>query len=263
MASNGTGVTGSSSAGDTRTPYAPRLVQWAWAAGGWAGVLYGLFLTITALRSQPGLPLTGLWAGQPVFKASMGVLLAIAAAAHPIVRERRWLMAALMFSAIGDFLLAVPWWQPSFVGGLGAFLLAHLCYLAALVPLAVPVSRRYAAVGITCVACLGLLVWFWPYLGREGLTLPVTVYIAVLGAMVCAALLAQLPTRWTAVGAVCFALSDTMIGIDLFVLRAEYLAVPIWWAYAMSQILITAGFFFGRTVGGRNYRGDSSADPSR
>jgi uncharacterized membrane protein YhhN len=70
-----------------------------------------------------------------------------------------------------------------------------------------------------------------------------------LGAMVCAALLAQLPTIWTAVGAMCFAVSDAMIGIGRFVLGNEALAVPIWWAYAAAQILITAGFFFGRVSG--------------
>jgi uncharacterized membrane protein YhhN len=97
-----------------------------------------------------------------------------------------------------------------------------------------------------CAACVGLLVWFWPQLGRDGLTIPVTVYMVVLAAMVCAALLARLPTPWTAIGAVCFAGSDAMIGIDRFVLGSEALAVPIWWAYAAAQVLITAGFFFGR-----------------
>ena len=66
----------------------------------------------------------------------MAVLLAVAALWHPIVRERRWLVAALLFSAGGDFFLAMPWWQPSFVLGLGSFLVAHLCYLGALLPLA-------------------------------------------------------------------------------------------------------------------------------
>ena len=81
---------------------------------------------------------------------------------------------------------------------------------------------------------------------EQGMVLPVTVYMAVLGAMVCAALLAALPTPWTALGAVCFAVSDSMIGISKFVLGSEALAVPIWWAYAASLFLITAGFFFGR-----------------
>jgi uncharacterized membrane protein YhhN len=158
-------------------------------------------------------------------------------------------MLALVFSAIGDALLAVPWWTPSFVFGLASFLLAHLCFLGALLPLARQSDRsrtRWIVVGLTCAACVGLLVWFWPRLGRDGLTIPVTVYMAVLAAMVCAALLARLPTLWTAVGAVCFAGSDAMIGIGRFVLGSEALAVPIWWAYAAAQVLITAGFFFGR-----------------
>lgn len=243
----------------TQTPDTPRLLAWAWVAAGWAAVAYGVFLTLTALRSAPGEPLTGLFAGQPVFKALMAVLLAIAAVAHPIVRERRWLMVALVCSAIGDFLLAMPWWEPSFVGGLAAFLVAHLCYLGALVPLAVVRPRRLGAAVVMGVLCVALLVWFWPHLGPEGLTVPVTVYIAVLCAMVCAALLARLPTPWTALGAVVFAVSDAMIGIDQFILQSDVLAVPIWWAYSMSQLLITAGFFFGRPVGGPAYRdGDAT-----
>jgi uncharacterized membrane protein YhhN len=102
------------------------------------------------------------------------------------------------------------------------------------------------AAAITLLACVALLVWFWPWLLAEGMAVPVTLYIAVLGAMVCAALLARLPTPWTALGAVCFAVSDGMIGIGKFVLGSEALAVPIWWAYATSLVLITAGLFFGR-----------------
>jgi uncharacterized membrane protein YhhN len=234
---------------DMQTPYASRMVVGAWVAAGWAGVAYGAFLTVMALRSPPGAELTGQWTAQPAFKASMALLLAFAAAAHPVVGERRWLMPALVFSAAGDALLAIPWWTASFVFGLAAFLLAHLCFLGALVPLASSSTRsrpRLIAAAAMCVACAALLVWFWPHLGRDGLTLPVTVYIVVLGAMVCAALLARLPTIWTAVGAVCFAGSDAMIGIGRFALGNEALAVPIWWTYAAAQILITAGFFFGR-----------------
>ena len=94
-------------------------------------------------------------------------------------------------------------------------------------------------------------MWFWPRLVAEGMAVPVTVYIAVLGAMVSTALMARLPTPWTALGAVCFAVSDGMIGISKFVLvstSTETLAVPIWWAYATSLLLITAGFFFGRAA---------------
>ena len=156
------------------------------------------------------------------------MLLAAAAFTHPIVRERRWLIGALVGSAAGDFLLAMPWWEPSFVLGLAAFLVAHLCFLAALLPLCVRSSHAstLAAAAVVVAACIALLVWFWPNLIAEGMAIPVVVYIAVLGAMVCAALLALLPTPWTALGAVCFAVSDAMIGINKFVLGSETLAVP-------------------------------------
>ncbi len=210
------------------------------------GAGYGAFLIVTALRLPAGAELTGQFTLQPAAKALTAVLLAVAALNHPIARERRWLIAALLFSAAGDFLLAMPWWQPSFVLGLAAFLIAHLSFLAALIPLVSRSRPRLAAAAATVLACIALLVWFWPRLLAEGMAVPVTLYIAVLGAMVCAALLARLPTPWTALGAVCFAVSDGMIGIGKFVLQSEALAVPIWWAYAASILLITAGFFFGR-----------------
>ena len=218
----------------------------AWVLAGWAGVGYGVYLTVLALRSPPGAELTGHWILQPPFKASMAVLLTVAAVAHPIVRERRWLMPALLLSAVGDWSLAIPWWTLSFVFGLSAFLLAHLCFLAALVPLARPSRVSLAVVAFVCLIFVSLLAWFWPHLAREKLTIPVTVYMLVLTAMMCAAILADLPTIWTAVGAVCFGVSDAMIAIGRFILSNESLAVPVWWLYAAAQILITAGFFFGR-----------------
>lgn len=221
-----------------------------WAAGAVVGAAYGVVLVVAAARLPAGSALTGQFPGQPAVKSVMAVLLAAAALRHPIARERRWLLGALLFSAVGDFLLAMPWWGPSFVGGLGGFLLAHLCYLAALLPLAAISPARLAAAAVVVVSCALLLVWFWPHLTEQGLALPVTVYIAVLGAMVCAALLARLPSPWTALGAVCFAVSDAMIGISEFIRHDQLLAVPIWWAYAISQVLITAGFFFGRSSGG-------------
>src|ERR1700742_3778645 len=93
----------------------PRLLAGVWVAAGWVGVGYGVFLTLVVLLSQPGEPVTGIWIGQPLSKALMAGLLAFAAAVQPIVRERRWLMPALAFSAVGDFLLAIPWWGLSFV----------------------------------------------------------------------------------------------------------------------------------------------------
>ena len=79
---------------------------------------------------------------------TLAFLLAVAALLHPFARERRWLVAALLFSAGGDFFLALPWWKPSFVLGLGSFLVAHLCYLGARLPLRG--RRRPRAIAAAC-----------------------------------------------------------------------------------------------------------------
>ncbi len=218
-----------------------------WAAAAVVAAAYGVFLIVTATQVPAGTELTGRFGAQPAVKALAAVLLAAAALTHPIARERRWLVGALLFSAAGDFLLAMPWWEPSFVLGLAAFLVAHVCFLVTLWPLVRATPVRGAAAGMTVLACAGLLVWFWPRLVADGMAVPVTAYIAVLGAMVCTALLADLPTPWTAMGAVCFAVSDAMIGIGRFVLGDETLAVPIWWVYAASLLLISAGVLFGRS----------------
>lgn len=241
------GLSGDAAMG-TRYDGTPMAVRRWWSAAVLAAVGYGIVLAVIAARSPAGAELTGRFAGQPALKALMAVLLAVAASFHPIVRERRWLVAAALLSAAGDFFLAMPWWKPSFIGGLGSFLFAHLCFLGALLPLCGNTSRvRLATVAVVVVAFVGMLSRFWPKLVNEGLTIPVTVYMAVLGAMVSAALLARLPTVWTALGAVFFAISDSMIGIGKFELASEALELPIWWAYATSMVLITAGFFFGRS----------------
>lgn len=242
MASTDAGLAGFSSVTNRH-----RRTRTLWLAAVLVAAAYGVFLIATALWLPSAADLTGQFWLQPAVKATPAVLLAAAAVTHSVARERRWLLGALIGSAAGDFLLAIPWWQPSFVLGLAAFLVAHLCFLAALLPLCARSTPRLAAAALVVAACVALLLWFWPALIAEAMAVPVTAYIGVLGAMVCAALLARLPTPWTALGAVCFAVSDAMIGIDEFVLGSEALAVPIWWVYAASLILITAGFFFGRT----------------
>jgi uncharacterized membrane protein YhhN len=239
-----------------------------WTAGVVAAVGYGLFLVVTVVSAPTGAELTGRFWAQPAAKASMAILFAVAAAFHPIVRERRWLVCALVLSAVGDFFLAIPWWTPAFVSGLAAFLLAHLCYLGALLPLTFRGSppptgmrgegmrgegtngkTRLVAAAVVVVLGVGMLTRLWPRLQAEAVTLPVTLYITVLVAMVGAALFARLPTVWTAVGAVLFAVSDAMIAVGEFVLGSQALELPIWWVYAASQAMITAGLFFRRTGG--------------
>ncbi|MEM5276504.1 lysoplasmalogenase [Cupriavidus taiwanensis] len=222
-----------------------RVREW-WLAGTMAGLIYGALLVQVALDLPDGAPLTGHIAMQPAWKTAMAVLLARAAWFHRVPGERRWLVTALLCSALGDFLLALPTLSFSFVGGLGAFLLAHLAYLRLLVPLAGD-TRPHRL--IACGAMLGvagtMLGRFWPNLGT--LAVPVTLYVGVLAAMVCSALVARLPTPLAALGALCFAASDLMIGIARFLVPFESFQLGIWWTYAAAQVLLVAGLVAGRT----------------
>lgn len=230
---------------DMATTERPLVAGWAVAAT--AAVGYGAFLTVSAERLPDGAELSGLFPGQPVATAAMALLLAVATLWHPVRRERRWLVGALLFSAVGDFLLALPDRNDSFIFGLGSFLVAHLCFIGTLLPLrGRDRSRRIAAAVVIAASC-GSAISFWPTLTAKGLAVPVTAYVTVLTAMVCTALIAKLPTPWTMFGAVCFAASDGMIGIERFILQSRALEVPIWWTYAAAVLLITGGIFFGRS----------------
>lgn len=217
----------------------PRVREW-WMAGALAGITYGLLLFQASLDLPPNTPLTGQIAYQPVWKTAMALLLARAAWFHRPPGERRWLVIALVFSGLGDFLLALPGLKVSFIGGLGAFLMAHLAYLRLFVPLGGDLRpQRLVGCGLVLGAAGALLGRFWPNLGP--LTWPVTVYIGVLAAMACAALLARLPTSLAALGALFFVVSDALIGTAKFLSPFDTYQLGIWWTYAIAQLLLVAG----------------------
>jgi len=157
----------------------------------------------------------------------------------------RWVLVGLGFGALGDVLL-LGRSNRMFLGGLVAFLLGHLAYVAGFAAL-VPVSRWPEAAGayaaLPLAAAAGALAWLWPRLG--GLRGPVIVYIAVIAAMVVGALAAfradalPAPQRtWLCAGAVLFFASDFAVARDKFVARG--FANRLWGlpAYYAGQLLI-------------------------
>lgn len=123
----------------------------------------------------------------------------------------RLLLLGLLFSWFGDaFLIGTS--QTAFLAGLGAFLLAHLAYMAAFVVTGLNAKWIMTAV-LPVVSCgLAVSVWLTPYLTSE-LVLPVRCYTAVISLMVLAAFGARgsgAPTL-ALVGAVLFFLSDVSV----------------------------------------------------
>ena len=151
----------------------------------------------------------------------------------PASPYRRWISIGLLFSLLGDILLAWP--VDLFVFGLGAFLVAHLAYLKAyLVDCRRP---AWLALGLALLAGVSLFSVMAAQ-GLGDLLIPVGVYALAISAMLWRALArlgTQVPKRsaWlAAAGALAFVVSDSLIGIDRFVLpfsAAPYLIILSYW----------------------------------
>jgi uncharacterized membrane protein YhhN len=217
-----------------------------WLIAGGAALAYGV-----SLRDAP-------YPDQAAAKLLMCGLLVLASAHHEPMRERFRLYAALVASGVGDALLALPQLTFSFIGGLGAFLLAHLAYCALLAPLAgAPRGWRRVALPLVWVAALAMYGVFFPQLGE--LAAPVAVYMLALCTMASMALAARLPGPAVAFGGLAFVVSDAMIGIDRFIGPFIGSAYAIWFSYAIAQLLLTGGMLLARRAPSMAPR----AEPSR
>lgn len=137
------------------------------------------------------------------------------------------LAAAFVLSAAGDALLLD---KAYFLGGLGAFLVAHVLFVVAFLGMAPP---SWPVLGLVGLAASGVLVKLWPKL-RGTLRVAVPVYIAALATMAAAA--AGLGPLGLAGGLV-FVVSDSVLayrqfgpgfkGADVAVMVTYYAALAL------------------------------------
>jgi len=160
-----------------------------------------------------------------------------------------WFVAGLVFSLAGDVLLMLP--ERFFLGGLVAFLLAHVAYIIGLnsggfllpgeVLLIVPVGLAG-----------GWLAWrvgqALKASGREKLRAPVAVYAAVISLMLVSALSTLFERRWpfgeavlVAAGAALFFGSDALLAWNRFVAPVRGARLLVIMAYHLGQLLLIAG----------------------
>ena len=157
----------------------------------------------------------------------------------------RWLLAALLFSWLGDVALL---WSGStfFMIGLGCFLVAHLFYIRFFhaVRMQELVAGRWWLLVIVALYYAALITLLIPFLGE--MKNPVLVYGLVISLMLLIALhLLFIPNRqagrWMAVGAVLFVLSDSLLAIDKFYSPFTAAAPLIMLTYGLAQYCIVEG----------------------
>jgi uncharacterized membrane protein YhhN len=150
-----------------------------------------------------------------------------------------WICVGLAFSLVGDVLLMWP--ERYFVVGLGAFLFAHVAYLAAFTrgvkfPSSWTVLGFYLAIGAVMYFALSAQL-------PAELKLPVALYafaLATMGAQAMGRYLRlQTPAAlYAAVGGIFFMVSDGLLAVDRFRAAIPYGAVVVLVPYYVAQVLI-------------------------
>lgn len=160
---------------------------------------------------------------------------------------KKWIIAALAFSWLGDVLLMFQQEQPIFfLLGLSAFLIAHIFYILFfhLARVNEQVKSRWWLLAIVVVYYAILMAVLYPKLGD--MKVPVPVYGIVISFMLLLAthmlfIKNSKAGQLMMAGAVLFILSDSVLAINKFYQPFEAAGLVIMLTYGMAQLLITKG----------------------
>ena len=128
----------------------------------------------------------------------------------------RWVLVALVLSAVGDVALLGAA-RPAFVGGLVSFLLGHVAYTVAFAARGIHLGWSALAALLAIAPFVVVLRWLLPHAGA--LRVPVVAYAAVISTMVAAAVgtVGEEGDARIVVAALAFYVSDLAVARDRFV----------------------------------------------
>ncbi|MGE0045003.1 MAG: lysoplasmalogenase [Hyphomonadaceae bacterium] len=206
--------------------------------------LYGSPVKDWALGDGPA------WA-VAAFKASSIALLALIAA---IARGPRLLVAALLFGALGDALLA-PGSEAMFLAGAGSFMIGHLFYIVLFTRSRETNALRtpWRALSIVALAAAALLSTNLLVPRESTLFAPLSIYTGVLTFMVMSSVLLPRRGALATIGAVLFFISDGFVAANMFHPQSDptlafWLSFSGWMIYWAGQAGLCLG---GLTLGER------------
>lgn len=210
----------------------------------------GLFLlfavvTIFELYSEVTLNRTIHLFSKP-FIAIIPILFVLLSKAKRDIQAKQLILAGLFFSWIGDCVLMFrEEYSWAFLGGLGAFFVAHIMYILAY---RIGSKGKFTLTYFVVIPILGYGIVLYsvlaPFLGS--LKIPVAVYSLILLGMVLAAVersnrTNKLSFRMVSLGAVLFLISDSVLAWSIFVENSVVARVLVMSTYSTAQILITVG----------------------
>jgi uncharacterized membrane protein YhhN len=161
--------------------------------------------------------------------------------------QARFFLPGLALCLVGDVFLMLP--GNSFLAGLVAFLLAHVCYTVGLTPtLPPPATLAIAAiVALTGLTAYRRIADGLRHKRQASLLYPVAAYIIVIGLMLTTAWATILRPEWTALrralligGASLFVASDAMLAWNRFVAPLPSGPVMVRVTYHLGQMALAA-----------------------
>lgn len=182
-------------------------------------------VTLSCIAAVAGLLLAERFA-RPVahailkLSASSAFVLVALSLDAPASAYGRLILAALALSWLGDAAL-LSRRRGAFLAGLGAFLIAHLCFALSFCTGAFSFEGFLVALAPALGVGIAVVRWLWPHLGAAYRG-PVTAYVAAILVMCATAAGYGAATgRWQVLlGAVMFAASDVAVARDRFVVKS-------------------------------------------
>lgn len=178
---------------------------------------YGLLIFIVAVLAILSKIQESIWfVGLKPLTTLLLLLLPLSAWAIASRAFCRGIFAGLFFCLVGDVFLL---WDDFFLLGLGAFLVGHLFFSFTIINAFGFSKSFWVLAGVLGLAAF-VYAQFYPHLGA--LQLPVLAYVLVIAFMVWQSVGTYFKrknktTAFLAVGALCFMLSDSLLGYNKFV----------------------------------------------
>ena len=182
------------------------------------------------------------WSRSVIKGLAVGSLVVVA-----LIAGAPWVALALALCSLGDVCLSRPG-ENAFLAGLSAFALGHLAWIVIFIRLfGLDLNALFSGVrpfALVAMGCLGVYMLFMLLPRAGALKGPVAGYVAIIIAMGLTAL--STPSLKLIAGAVLFMASDTLLGLQTFVLQkgaaterqANVLIWPLYWG---AIVVLTLG----------------------
>jgi uncharacterized membrane protein YhhN len=210
-------------------------------------IFYFLLLLgdLLARLSQADLPYLE-YLFKPALMISLGIYFYRQSDALKQGRVDYFLLAAIVFSCLGDILLM---FEGQFIFGLASFLIAHMSYIFAFLKdnKGFVFNKKDRLIPALLVIALGVgfIFYLLPYLGS--LKIPVLVYSSVILTMLLTTLNRWKSVRlesfqWVFMGAILFILSDSLLAVNKFAEPFSFAGLLIMLTYGIGQYFIVEGY---------------------